>query len=216
MSTNENTTMQKYFEFRALFYFAGLFLLCGAAVALASHLHFTGHNILGIVGSWVAFGCSTAYLTEWIILRRTAGPVLADYGASPMKWPLLFVAAFDAVVFIVQAITLETYDLLHVSDTLFFLAFALFAWAWGMERVQLRQNGILARSALVKWHQIDAYAWTGESACTLRIRTTSVLSVLGRSELVVPAELKDEIEQRLQEGRATQGLSRPDDVEKRC
>ena len=178
----------------AISYLSGMSLLPSLALAIGIELGVT----------WVIWlGC-------WLYSRRTAGRILLDCGAHPVK-NLFFL---NAAMFLVTGLSGMYGDLLGFvlgTSQRYWIASALLgitlAVGWiilALGRLQIRLKGIWSYWGLLKWDKIQYYRWEGQTGCTLILQPKTRLPLLSRGALPVPMKYKDSVAELLKQHCSTE------------
>jgi hypothetical protein len=150
--------------------------------------------------AFVAIWCLIfpVFLGTWLYGRNSGGPVLLDCGPHPTR--VLFLV--NALLFPFVGLTIGLADTsflsrFSIAGPIFVVSFAMYWLIMATGRLQIRENGIWAYWALLRWGKIGSYHWASDS--TLTVQAKGRLSSLLEGALPVPLEHKQAVDEFLVE-----------------
>jgi len=109
-----------------------------------------------------------------LIKRTKGGSVLLDIGRNSYHAVFFTILAGIAIFFALRSVISEArqdgLDLKEVTRILGLLSMAAIVLPFGFSKIQIREEGILYFSRLIKWEKIDSYRWEGRNASTLTLK----------------------------------------------
>ncbi|NER83701.1 MAG: hypothetical protein F6K42_29975 [Leptolyngbya sp. SIO1D8] len=170
--------------------------------------------IIPTVGQWGNFSWSVfallyvvgviAWLLSWPLREKAAGHLLLNAGRSKQSkfifWVGLFEVGVAAVITWVSVTMLltfpeETNSFSKITQILFWWTVAAFFLAVGLNKLQVRENGICFMYTFISWSRMKSYRWEASTPTTLTIRMKPFLPILpGYVSIHIPNRYRDEVE----------------------
>ena len=139
------------------------------------------------------------YFITHLIRRAKGGSVLLDIGRNSYLAVFLTIIAGITIFFALRSVISEArqdgLDLKEVTRILGLLSMAAIVLPFGFSKIQIREEGILYFSRLIKWEKIDSYRWEGRNGSTLTLRYSKPIYFLFREvNIPIPPYYKDYVD----------------------
>ncbi len=146
------------------------------------------------------------YLLSWRWRKKKAGCLVLDLGqtlSNKLCFGLGLLEVLGASYFtfsLIRQVSRENYQ--FSPDEIYRLGVAIFLWtlailllAWGVSRLQLRENGFCYHYQILNWHKIISYAWQESKPNTLTMRLKSKVSFLPKFvSFPIPPDKRNQVE----------------------
>jgi hypothetical protein len=158
---------------------------------------------------WVSFYILYAvgisiWLISWFFRKQEAGALLIDIGRTSQNKFVFWIGLFEVAVAVLQTwlffmlvsngIPKYTSLELEISRLVFWWSVASFFVAIGLNKLELRENGICFMYSLIKWQRINSYDWelVKPNVLTIRFKPRFPLSP-GSMSIAIPEEHKKDV-----------------------
>ena len=148
------------------------------------------------------------WLLSWPLRSRKAGDLLFNAGRTWNNKLLFWIGSLEvgvaAVITWVSLIAIADLPdtpepMAQLSKVLFWWTFAVFLLSVGLNRLELRENGMCFLYTFVPWRRMKAYTWETSAPNTLTVRIKPRLPLLsGYMSIRVPKSCRDDVDQVLQ------------------
>jgi hypothetical protein len=135
----------------------------------------------GWVSFYILYAVSISiWLISWFFRKQEAGALLIDIGRTSQNKFVFWIGLFEVAVAVFQTwlffmlisngVPKYTSLELEISRLVFWWSVASFFVAIGLNKLELRENGICFMYSLIKWQRINSYAWELAKPNVLTIR----------------------------------------------
>lgn len=184
-------------------------ILFGLAIALTSayvaHWKQSGWSFIHI--AYITSVCG--WLLGWPVRKRNAGTLLLNAGRTWHNQVLLWVGVAEgAIAAIITWVSWGTLtDVANTSTTVAQLSLKIAFWwmvaafiiSLGLNRLELRENGICFFYNLIPWLRMKSYSWDADYTDTLVILIHPRFAFLPASIAIkVPAKHRDDVDRIIQ------------------
>ncbi|MEO0349279.1 MAG: hypothetical protein AAF282_04430 [Cyanobacteria bacterium P01_A01_bin.15] len=171
--------------------------------AVANDEQFDGRFVYLVYGAGILF-----WLLSWPLRSRKAGGLLLNAGRTWHNKLLFWIGILEvgvaAVITWVSLVAISDLPdtpepMAQLSKVLFWWTFAVFLLSVGLNRLELRENGMCFLYTFVPWRRMKAYTWETSAPNTLTVRIKPRLPLLsGYMSIRVPKSCRDDVDQVLQ------------------
>ncbi len=134
---------------------------------------------------WIA--AFTNFFISWVWGRSVYGRLVLDCGPSPGR----AISFFAAAMFTMSGLINLAQSNGGPIGYKFWFSGALLYVMLGLNRVQIRENGIWQGGSLMKWGKILAFEWNGQAQGAIKVQLRSRFPFTGRGVLLIPDEHKE-------------------------